>query len=213
MIYMYKRSDFTKKYYKTGEVAKILNLTTKTIQTYDKNGTLKFFRSSTNYRLMYREDLLEYLESKGLLSDISLERRDVIYARVSSNEQKAKGDLDRQAMFLIENVNNLINPLVLKEVGSGLNDKRKKLLELIDLVCNDQVKNVYVTYKDRLTRFGFNYLESMFNNHGVKIIVVKDIKEEKDVKEELVDDMMSLIASFSGKLYGMRSKTNKGRNK
>lgn len=210
---MYKRSDFTKKYYKTGEVAKILNLTTKTIQTYDKNGTLKFFRSSTNYRLMFREDLLEYLESKGLLSDISLERRDIIYARVSSNEQKTKGDLDRQAMFLIENVNNLINPLVLKEVGSGLNDKRKKLLELIDLVCNDQVKNVYVTYKDRLTRFGFNYLESMFNNHGVKIIVVKDIKEEKDVKEELVDDMMSLIASFSGKLYGMRSKTNKGRNK
>lgn len=208
---MYKRSDFTKKYYKTGEVAKILNLTTKTIQTYDKNGTLKFFRSSTNYRLMFREDLLEYLESKGLLSDISLERRDIIYARVSSNEQKTKGDLDRQAMFLIENVNNLINPLVLKEVGSGLNDKRKKLLELIDLVCNDQVKNVYVTYKDRLTRFGFNYLESMFNNHGVKIIVVKDIKEEKDVKEELVDDMMSLIASFSGKLYGMRSKTNKGK--
>lgn len=213
MIYMYKRSDFTKKYYKTGEVAKILNLTTKTIQTYDKNGTLKFFRSSTNYRLMYREDLLEYLESKGLLSDISLERRDVIYARVSSNEQKTKGDLDRQAMFLIENVNNLINPLVLKEVGSGLNDKRKKLLELIDLVCNDQVRNVYVTYKDRLTRFGFNYLESMFINHDVKIIVVKDKKEEKDVKEELVDDMMSLIASFSGKLYGMRSKTNKGRNK
>ena len=208
---MYKRSDFTKKYYKTGEVAKILNLTTKTIQTYDKNGTLKFFRSSTNYRLMFREDLLEYLESKGLLSDISLERRDIIYARVSSNEQKTKGDLDRQAMFLIENVNNLINPLVLKEVGSGLNDKRKKLLELIDLVCNDQVKNVYVTYKDRLTRFGFNYLESMFNNHGVKIIVVKDIKEDKDVKEELVDDMMSLIASFSGKLYGMRSKTNKGK--
>ena len=210
---MYKRSDFTKKYYKTGDVAKIFNLTTKTSQTYDKNGTLKFFRSSTNYRLMFREDLLEYLESKGLLSDISLERRDIIYARVSSNEQKTKGDLDRQAMFLIENVNNLINPLVLKEVGSGLNDKRKKLLELIDLVCNDQVKNVYVTYKDRLTRFGFNYLESMFNNHGVKIIVVKDIKEEKDVKEELVDDMMSLIASFSGKLYGMRSKTNKGRNK
>ena len=112
-------------------------------------------------------------------------------------------------MFLIENVDNLINPLVLKEVGSGLNDKRKKLMELINLVCNDQVRNIYVTYKDRLTRFGFNYLEEMFKNHDVQIIVVKDKKEEKDVKEELVDDMMSLIASFSGKLYGMRSKNKK----
>ncbi len=213
MKYMYKRSDFTKEYYKTGEVAKILNLTIKTVQTYDKNGTLKFFRTSTNYRLMAREDLIDYLDKEGMLSDISLEKRDIIYARVSSNEQKTKGDLDRQAMFLVENVNNLINPLVLKEVGSGLNDKRKKLLELIDLVCNDQVKNVYVTYKDRLTRFGFNYLETMFKNHGVQIIVLKDKKEEKDVKEELVDDMMSLIASFSGKLYGMRSNKNKGRNK
>ena len=83
-------------------------------------------------------------------------------------------------MFLIENVDNLINPLVLKEVGSGLNDKRKKLMELINLVCNDQVRNIYVTYKDRLTRFGFNYLEEMFKNHDVQIVVVKDKKEEKD---------------------------------
>ena len=208
---MYKRSDFTKKYYKTGEVAKILNLTKKTIQNYDNSGKLKFIRTSTNYRLMTRDDLVEQLDNDGLLCDSSLERRDGIYARVSSNEQKTKGDLDRQAMYLIEHVDNLINPLVLKEVGSGLNDKRKKLIELINLVCNDQVKNVYVTYKDRLTRFGFNYLSEMFKAHNVEIIVVKDINEENDVKEELVEDMMSLIASFSGKLYGMRSKTNKGR--
>ena len=165
---MYKRSDFTKKYYKTGEVAKILNLTIKTIQNYDHSGKLKFIRTTTNYRLMTREDLLDYLDKEGMLCDISLEKRDVIYARVSSNEQKTKSDLDRQAMFLIENVDNLINPLVLKEVGSGLNDKRKKLMELINLVCNDQVRNIYVTYKDRLTRFGFNYLEEMFKNHEVK---------------------------------------------
>ena len=208
MICMYKRSDFTKEYYKTGEVAKILNLTKKTVQKYDQCGKLKFCRTNSNYRLLKREDLFEYLDKEGLLCDISLEKRDVIYARVSSNEQKTKGDLDRQAMFLIENNNDLINPLILKEVGSGLNDKRKKLIELIDLVCDDQVRNVYITYKDRLTRFGFNYLEEMFKKHDVKIIVVKDKKEEKDVKEELVEDMMSLIASFSGKLYGMRSKTN-----
>lgn len=72
---MYKRSDFTKKYYKTGEVAKILNLTIKTIQNYDHSGKLKFIRTTTNYRLMTREDLLDYLDKEGMLCDISLEKK------------------------------------------------------------------------------------------------------------------------------------------
>lgn len=72
-----------------------------------------------------------------------------------------------------------------------------------------EVRNVYITYKDRLTRFGYHYLETMFLAHDVNIIVVKDEKLDKSVQEELVEDMMTLIASFSGKLYGMRSKKNK----
>ena len=77
------------------------------------------------------------------------------------------------------------------------------------MVGNHEVRNVYVTYKDRLTRFGFHYLETMFNACGTTIIVVKDENNAKSVHDELVEDMMSLIASFSGKLYGMRSKKNK----
>lgn len=66
----------------------------------------------------------------------------------------------------------------------------------------------------RLTRFGFHYLESVFREHGVSIVVMKDTDEEKTVQEELVEDMMALIASFSGKLYGIRSKgTKKTSNK
>lgn len=100
----------------------------------------------------------------------------------------------------------LQNPLVLKEVGSGLNDKRKKLLELIALVVNNRVNRVFVTYRDRLTRFGFNYLETVFNAYGVEIVTVKQDSEKRSVEQELVDDMMALIVSFSGKLYGLRGK-------
>ena len=71
---------------------------------------------------------------------------------------------------------------------------------------NDEVNRVFVTYRDRLTRFGFNYLETMFNAKGVKIVIVKQQTETMSVEQELMNDMMSLIASFSGKLYGMRSK-------
>ena len=157
-----------------------------------------------------KEDLLNYLDSLNmLLNDEEMTKHDVIYARVSSNEQKTKGDLDRQAMFLMENCHDLINPVILKEVGSGLNDKRKKIQELIRMVENNEVNRVFVTYRDRLTRFGFHYLETMFKLHGVEVVVVKDQEKEKLVQEELVEDMMALIASFSGKLYGLRSKKNK----
>ena len=105
------------------------------------------------------------------------------------------------------------NPIILKEVGSGLNDKRKQLQKLLVMVGNHEVRNVYITYKDRLTRFGFHYLETMFEDCGTSIIVVKDESNEKSVHDELVEDMMSLIASFSEKLYGMRSKKNKIKEK
>ena len=206
---MYKRSDFTKPAYKTAEIMEILNISYSTIKNYDKQGKLPIQRTETGRRVVLKEDLLNYLDSlKMLIHDDKTTKHDVIYARVSSNEQKTKGDLDRQAMFLMENCHDLQKPIILKEVGSGLNDKRKKIQELIRMVEDNEVNRVFVTYRDRLTRFGFHYLESMFKAHGVEI-VVKDKDKKKSVQEELVEDMMALIAFFSGKLYGMRSKKNK----
>lgn len=211
---MYQVSDFTKNMYRVHEVAEILGVTTKTVRNYDKDGKLKTCRTEGNHRMVTRENLIAFLDSKGLIvNDISGAKRDVIYARVSSHDQEKGGDLDRQAMYLIDKVDNLINPLVLKEVGSGLNDNRVQLQKLLKMVANNEVRNVYVTYKDRLTRFGYHYLETMFLAHNVNIIVVKDKNADKSVQEELVEDMMSLIASFSGKLYGMRSKKNKIKEK
>ena len=116
------------------------------------------------------------------------------------------GDLDRQIQFFIDQSDNLQNVVVLSEVGSGLNDKRKKLQQLLKMVMNDEVNRVFVTDRDRLTRFGFHYLETMFNAKGVEIVIVKQQTETMSVEQELMNDMMSLIASFSGKLYGMWSK-------
>lgn len=204
---MYKISDFKKQFYKISEAAELLGLSAKTLRLYDKAGTLKVTRSDGNHRLIPRDEIIRILDERGLIVDDTLDkRRDVIYARVSSHDQKNHGDLDRQALFLVESVPDMQNPLILKEVGSGLNDNRKKLKELLYLVSKGEVRNVYVTYKDRLTRFGFSYLKTMFESYGTKIIVVKDSSESKTVEEELVEDMMSLVASFSGKLYGMRSR-------
>ncbi len=207
---MYHSTDFTKQAYRVKEVADLLGTTPQTIRNYDKQGLIRTARNDGNQRIIMRDDLIKFLDKKGLIVNNDEDnKKDVIYARVSSHDQRRGGDLDRQALFIIENTYGIRNPVILKEVGSGLNDKRKQIQKLIQMVCNNEVRNVYVTYKDRLTRFGYHYLETVFLAHNVNIIIVKDIASEKSVAEELAEDLMSLIASFSGKLYGLRSGKNK----
>ena len=117
-----------------------------------------------------------------------------------------KMEIENMEKFLIEHCSELQKPIVVKEVGSGLNDKRPKLEKLMEHVMDGKVNNIYITYKDRLTRFGYHYLENVCGHYGVRIIVVKDLERSKSIEQELAEDLMSLIASFSGKLYGLRSK-------
>ena len=206
---MIRLSTLTKDLYKPIEVEKMLGIATKTVYKWGSAGRLDFSLTETGRRMYHRDSLIEQLDQLGLLLDDTGEgRRDVIYSRVSSNEQKQKGDLDRQALKIIETVDDLKNPLVLKEVGSGLDDKRPKLKRLIEMIEDDQVRNIYVSYKDRLTRFGFEYLKTIAELHGSKIVVLnkEDNRTSKSVESELVEDMMELIASFSGKFYGLRSR-------
>ena len=135
----------------------------------------------------------------------------MIYCRVSSHDQQSKGDLDRQVVKLMEYAQNyqLQNPIILKEVGSGLNDQRKQIQKLIRMVLRKEVSRIFITNKDRFTRFGYHYLETICDECGVEIHVMIDEETSKSAQEEMVEDLMALIASFSGKLYGMRSKAKK----
>ena len=94
--------------------------------------------------------------------------------------------------------------LVLSDIGSGLLAMRRQLQRLLKLVCTDKVAEVAITYEDRLTRFGQEYLELLFESFGVTLTVL-DPGEEKTPEQELTEDMLALLASFSGRLYGMRS--------
>lgn len=197
---MIKQSELTKEQYTIGEVAAFLNINVKTIQRWDREGIFKCERTHTNRRVINRDNLIAVLNDRGMLfNDINSSKIDVIYARVSSDEQKTKGDLDRQVSFLVQSVKDLKNPTILAEVGSGLNDKREKLDQLLDMVLQDKVDRIFITYKDRLTCFGFYYFEKVFSYHNAKIIVVKDTSEEESVQKELTEDIMALTAFVLGK--------------
>ncbi len=131
--------------------------------------------------------------------------RAAIYARVSSRKQAEQGDLDRQVELLkkyaAEQGYEVV--AVLKDVGSGLKENRPGLRKLFKLVAEGRVDIVLVTYRDRLTRFGFEYLRYFFERFGVEIVEV--MQEEKEPLEELVEDFLSIIVSFAGRIYGVRS--------
>ena len=98
--------------------------------------------------------------------------------------------------------------LVLWDIGSGLSASRRQLQRLLRLVREDQVAEIVVTYPDRLTRFGQEYLRALFDSFAVTLTVL-DPEEDKTAEQELTDDMLALLASFSGRLYGMRSHKQK----
>ncbi len=204
----YTPSDLTKPYYTTGQTARYFNVTPHTIQEWDRKGKLKSTRNKNNRRQFPREEIVRLLTENNLYHDDTNPKHDVIYARVSTKRQADQGDLDRQITSIVTTQPGLTNLLVLKETGSGLNDHRKQLTKLLNLILQNKVNRVYVTYKDRLTRFGYNYIQTLATAHNVQIITT-NTEPNKNIQEELVQDVMNLIASFSGRLYGLRSHKNK----
>jgi predicted site-specific integrase-resolvase len=101
---------------------------------------------------------------------------------------------------------------VFEEVGSGMSDERPKLKRLFKLIESDQIDHVVVEHRDRLCRFMFQFLVDYFASHGVQIEWVDEVLG-KSYEEELVEDILSLMSSFSAKIYGKRSAENRKRKK
>ena len=171
---MIKASQLVKSKYKPKDVAMLLGVTTRTLQNWDKSGKISFRRDPiSDRRFLIKEDVIQLLIKYDLLIDDTIDKRsDVIYVRVSSYEEKKRGDLDRQATFIINRVDDLQNLLVLSEVGSAMSEKRKKLQELINMVLNDKVNRLFITGEDILTDCCFSYIEMLFKLKGVELIII-----------------------------------------
>ena len=124
-------------------------------------------------------------------------KKNYCYCRVSSSKQK--DDLERQVSFMSERYPDYT---ILKDVGSGLNFKRKQLLFLLEECTQGRVGEVVVAYRDRLCRFGFELLEGFFSKNSVKLVVLE--QQELSPQQELVADLLSVITEFSCRVHGLR---------
>lgn len=166
-----------------------------TLRRWIKEGRVKAVRTPKGRFRVPEEEVLR------LVGEI---RKAVIgYARVSSSTQKDDLERQRQLIESYAKEKGCGEIQILTDIGSGLNGKRRNFLKLLDMVSEKKVSKIIVAYEDRLTRFGFETLKKLFSAFGTEIEVISH--EEKASQEELVEDLITIVSHFAGKLYGMRS--------
>ena len=125
-----------------------------------------------------------------------------VYGRVSTSKQKQ--DLSNQIDVLKKYViSNGSNPKVFSDIGSGMNEKRPGLISLMNEITQNKISKVVISHKDRLTRFGFGYLETIFKMYNTEIEII-NLEDDKSFQEELTEDLIAIIHYFSMKFYGKR---------
>ena len=184
--------------YKPKDFAELIGVSVKTLQRWDREGILEANRTPTDRRY-YTYD--QYLQFKGIKTQNDI-RQVVIYARVSTKNQK--DDLQNQVLFLRQfcNARGIIVDQCMEEYGSGLNYNRKKWNKLLDDVMEQKIKTIIITHKDRFIRFGYDWFEKFCMKFHTTIVIVNN--EELSPPEELVQDIVSILSVFSCRLYGLR---------
>ena len=190
--------------YKPNEFAEMIGVSVKTLQRWDRNKKLIAYRTPTNRRYYTHN---QYVECMGKIVQEKDKRKTIIYTRVSSSGQK--DDLKNQVNFLKQfaNAKGLIVDEIFEDIGSGLNYNRKKWNKLLEDCMLGLIKTIIVAHKDRFIRFGYDWFERFLKTNGVEIIVVNN--ETLSPREEMIQDLISIIHVFSCRIYGLRKYKNK----
>lgn len=195
------------KYVSKREALKQLGISSMTLLKMAENNTIEYMKTDGGHR---KYNINKYIKEnkikteKEQLKDIiesnnNTDKIDICYIRVSTLGQK--DDLERQKLFM---TNKYPNYELIEDIGSGINFNRKGLRKIINLAIKGKINTLVVAYKDRLTRFGFDLIEDLITDYSNGKIIVENNKEEKEPKEELVDDVLQILNVYTAKLNGMR---------
>ena len=183
---------------KAKEVMQILRISNPTLSSYVKQGLIKT-TTMPNGRYNYDE------ESVYAFLNAGVPRKVYLYGRVSSSNQKK--DLISQIEMLKQYCfsNGIKIDGVFQDIASGISfENRKEFFKLLDDVINRKVKAVYITYKDRLSRVGFDLFYHLFRRFGTEIVVISEVGSPKLDSEETFEEIVSLLHCYSMKMYSKR---------
>lgn len=179
-----------------GELAELKAVSVDTIRRWENEGKIKSVRTNGGHRRYRLADFVEQKLGKTLA-----------YARVSSQDQKH--DLDRQDAVLSGYCqSNGWNYEVIRDLGSGMNYRKKGLNKLLAAILDGDVVRLVITHKDRLLRFGSELIFAVCEYHDIEVIILNK-KEDATFEEDLASDVLEIITVFSARLYSSRSNKNK----
>jgi putative resolvase len=182
---------------KTSDASKYLGVSINTLKTLANSLRLRSFKTSGGHRRFRQEDLDFFI---GKVTETP-EKITVIYARCSTAKQKE--NLERQKDRLMRHAEAKgYKYIVIDEIASGINEKRKGLHKLLNMAFQGKIERVLIEYKDRIARFGYEYLWSIFRNLGITVEIMEN--REKKYEEELAEDIMKILTCYSARYYGAR---------
>lgn len=189
------------------KACEMLGISPNTLREYGESGKLKDTRTAGGHRRYLLSDIQKL---QGITEVDKTTVRACCYCRVSSNDQKQHGDLERQKLRVLEHCSKqgYVVDHILVEVCSGMKANRPKLNKLYELVSSHQIDVVVIEHKDRLARFMFDVFKAFFASHNVEIIFVEQ-DLPKSFENELVADIMSLMTSFTATLHSRRKRQSK----
>ena len=183
-----------------GKAAKMLGMSIEGLRKWEREGRLIPVRTVTNHRRYRVTDLHALMHDRA--PDSEIDSRCILYARVSLTEQQEAGHLERQlgrlTAFAAEQHWTVVAALT--DVASGVDEKRRGLHKLLDLVREHPAGIVVVESRERLTRFGLAYLETYLHAFGVRLAVMEPVVQED--RQELIDDLIDVTTAYSARLYG-----------
>jgi predicted site-specific integrase-resolvase len=185
------------KLYSISDFAKRVNISISTLRRWDASGELTAKRRSSGHRFYDESHVRQALN----LTPEEM-RKTNVYSRVSSAGQKDDLKSQVEAMEKYCLAAGVAVDEWVQEIGGGMNFKRKRFLELIDGIAKGEIKHLLVAHKDRLVRFGFDLIAHLAEKNGCKIEVVN--QESLSPQQEMVEDLLSIVHTFSCRLYGMR---------
>jgi len=187
------------------QVSSEFGVSSSTLRRWEKQGNFSFDRTQGGHRRFS-------LPSHEPVPPGPPPRSVALYSRVSSHDQKSKGDLDRQTSRLLQycKEKNYTVAYSFQETASGMNDSRPKLKQLLKLATLGKFNILIIEHKDRLTRFNFEIFRFLLTSLGVDLIYLEETLP-KTFHSELVEDLLSIMTSFSSKIYGKRSHQNKSK--
>jgi putative resolvase len=180
------------------EAAEFIGVSVDTLRRWEENGQIEAERTKGGHRRYDVVKLMELNSKDGLT---------VLYGRVSTRPQLK--DLDRQVCVLeaYAKINKWENTLTIKDIGSGINYKKKGLNKLLNLLIEGKVRRLILTNKDRLLRFGAELIFSICELQGVEVIIINH-SPDQEPEESLVHDVLEIVTVFSAKLHSLRSRKN-----